>query len=335
MEYGGATPLVAPATGGVIVLLVEEHRSALALIDVDGRTVWEHRVKHWPSSPTCPPTVDHGRLYYGSYDDLLVLDVVSGKEVQRGRLPMGGYVGAAPLPVDNLLLLPTGRLLALDRSSLGVVWGSDRASAVDAQPVVGDGAVYLAAYRELMCLELGSGKTVWRSDCGENDPQFFHRPTLLGDRMFVPVGRHWRALLCVRRADGRAEWRNDLDQDRPAFNVTYGFDSSCTLVGDSVLVGSPNGRLYALEQSNGSVLWRFCTGGAILARPLLVGDVVLCGSTDGHLYAVNPADGQMLWKIDVGGEVWDPPVFQDNLMFVTALRLSGHAGEGRLCAMEL
>ena len=75
LTYGGATPLVAPPTGGVIALLVEEHRSALGLIDADGGT--PRRLTTEVSDAVVPTWSHDGRWIYFSGDQ------GTGREIWR------------------------------------------------------------------------------------------------------------------------------------------------------------------------------------------------------------------------------------------------------------
>jgi len=335
LQYGGSTPLVA-FNGMVFSVIVEEHQSALAGINVqDGTTVWERAIRHWPSSPTCPPMVIGDLLYYGSYDDLLVLDPATGREVHRCQLPDGTYVTAPPSMADNLLLVPTASwtLLALDRRSLDVVWESERATgSLNAKAVAEGNRIYLAAMEEVWCLERQTGKIIWRGNGGERTLPFLHRSSVLVDRLIVPVGRQNRAVLALRKSDGSRVWRTLLEGDRPGSEVIYGFDSPCLPHHDVVLCGSTDGCLYALAQSDGRVLWRTCTGGAVLAPPLLAGDTLLFGSSDGTLNAVEPTDGHLGWSVDVGGAVWDTPVLEQETVLVTSLQITERGGAGWLVA---
>lgn len=60
----------------------------------------------------------------------------------------------------------------------------------------------------------------------------------------------------------------------------------------------------------GSVIWRFQTGGAVMSEPLYdpLRDVVYFGSDDGGLYAVRADDGSLVFRYGTGAEVQKRPV---------------------------
>ena len=69
-------------------------------------------------------------------------------------------------------------------------------------------------------------------------------------------------------------------------------------------LGSHDGSLYAVTRQ-GSVLWSFQTGGAILASPVLTDNQeVIVGSSDGTLYGVDANTGQNSFKYHVGGSIF-------------------------------
>jgi outer membrane protein assembly factor BamB len=77
-----------------------------------------------------------------------------------------------------------------------------------------------------------------------------------------------------------------------------------------VFVGTSDHGLYAVRAGDGSVIWRFQTGGAVMSEPLYDAqfDVVYFGSDDGGLYAVRASDGGLLFRYATGAEVQRRPV---------------------------
>src|SRR6266516_3528194 len=64
-------------------------------------------------------------------------------------------------------------------------------------------------------------------------------------------------------------------------NHTASASTASTSLG--VYVGSSDGNVYALSTRSGTLLWRFQTGGPVLASPVVSGDVAYVGSSDSHL----------------------------------------------------
>jgi outer membrane protein assembly factor BamB len=84
-------------------------------------------------------------------------------------------------------------------------------------------------------------------------------------------------------------------------------DTTPALVGNLVIVGSVNQRLYALSESNGKVVWTTTLGSAIESSPSAVGGVLYVGDDRGDVYALTASTGKVLWKSEAGGAVKDSP----------------------------
>jgi outer membrane protein assembly factor BamB len=54
-----------------------------------------------------------------------------------------------------------------------------------------------------------------------------------------------------------------------------------------IYVGGNDSAFYCLDRHDGSVLWRFGAGAAIVTKPLVTNDHVVFGSLDGNVYAVH------------------------------------------------
>jgi outer membrane protein assembly factor BamB len=65
-------------------------------------------------------------------------------------------------------------------------------------------------------------------------------------------------------------------------------DGSPVIVGDKVVFGSADGRIYLLSLSDGEELWSYEIGAAITSSPAVVGQRVIIGADDGRVYAFGP-----------------------------------------------
>ncbi|GAO45182.1 outer membrane protein assembly factor BamB family protein [Flavihumibacter petaseus] len=65
-----------------------------------------------------------------------------------------------------------------------------------------------------------------------------------------------------------------------------------------------------------TAIWTFSTGGKILGNISSTGDTVLVGSTDGYLYALSAASGSLFWKYNAGTSIQSEPLATDNAFFV-------------------
>jgi len=71
---------------------------------------------------------------------------------------------------------------------------------------------------------------------------------------------------------------------------------SAAFAGGSIYLGSYDGNLYALDDSDGSVRWRFKSQRGIVSRPAVFAEMVIFGSEDKTVYAVSRSSGRAIWS---------------------------------------
>lgn len=90
------------------------------------------------------------------------------------------------------------------------------------------------------------------------------------------------------------------------------------IAGGKVFIGVFDGQVHALDAGKGTLLASFQTGGPILHSPAVQGDTLYVGSQDGKLYALTiAADSLTLkWAFVTGAGVWTSPlVYKGNVYF--------------------
>ena len=69
-------------------------------------------------------------------------------------------------------------------------------------------------------------------------------------------------------------------------------------------------------RATGKPLWTFATQGEVDSSPVVVGDKVVFGSGDGRLYLVRVATGKKLWSYDLGKELTASPAVAEGLVVI-------------------
>jgi len=72
--------------------------------------------------------------------------------------------------------------------------------------------------------------------------------------------------------------------------------------GQTLYFGSSDGNVYAVNTNDGSLKWKFKTGGIIHSSPVLQDGVLFIGSWDNFFYAIDVKTGQEKWKFKTGEE---------------------------------
>jgi eukaryotic-like serine/threonine-protein kinase len=70
---------------------------------------------------------------------------------------------------------------------------------------------------------------------------------------------------------------------------------SASHAGGAVYVGSYDNHLYAIDETDGSVRWRFRAQRGVVSKPLPTGELVVFGSEDHNVYGVTRQQGRAAW----------------------------------------
>ena len=183
----------------------------------------------------------------------------------------GGGVRSTPAVTATRVFAGSddGTLYALDRSTGSVVWRFAAGDAVSASPAIERGLVIAAT---------------------------------LGGRIFA-----------VDERNGQLRWSMRTGAALPLNTAPAGgwdlYASSPTIAGDAVVIGGPDGGIYALDIATGKQLWRVQTDGRVRATPAVHNGVVVVGSWDGRIYARDLATGKERWTHRTIGDTLDSKKF--------------------------
>src|SRR5215211_1370368 len=91
---------------------------------------------------------------------------------------------------------------------------------------------------------------------------------------------------------------------------------SASHAGGAVYVGSYDGSLYAIDETNGAVRWRFRAQRGIVSRPFPANEIVIFGSEDHTLYAVTRQQGRPSWSFRTNMPIRSSPAVDDKSVFI-------------------
>jgi outer membrane protein assembly factor BamB len=84
--------------------------------------------------------------------------------------------------------------------------------------------------------------------------------------------------------------------------------SSPAVVNGIVYVSSTDGKVYALNSTNGIQIWNYPINTSPYSSPNVVNGVLYEGSTDNNVYALNASNGLKLWNCTTVGILYSPAV---------------------------
>lgn len=95
----------------------------------------------------------------------------------------------------------------------------------------------------------------------------------------------------------RVRWRRSLGAS----------ETSPTVVGSRVFIGTAEGNVYCLRASDGKTLWSYHVGGPVKGAIAYDRRKVFFGSYDGRFYALTAATGRLLWTASSSGHFYSTP----------------------------
>jgi len=88
-----------------------------------------------------------------------------------------------------------------------------------------------------------------------------------------------------------------------SFKTGDAIKSSPVIGNGLVYIGSSDGKVYALNLTNGTVQWKFNTDDSVEAPPLLWNGTVYVGVVKGLLFALDARDGKVKWQYETAGKI--------------------------------
>lgn len=169
--------------------------------------------------------------------------------------------------------------------------GGDDVLRLGLRPAVADDRVYVAGHGgDIAALELGSGRTLWRT---KTDLDLSGGPAT-GEGLVV-AGTNAGQVVAVDAANGTERWRVAVGGEVLAAPV---------IGAGLVVVRTVDGKLQALHVADGKEAWNYEQPVPRLTlrgngAPIISGDMVLAGFDNGKVVALALATGDLLWSATV------------------------------------
>lgn len=237
-----------------------------------------------------PPAIANGTLYFGNTSNTYLYAVSTSTGSQVWRYKAGGYIGAVPTVVNNVVCVQAGDgyLYAVNAGTGRLVWKTQLASEICNCPessaaVVVNGVVYIGDYNgNLDAVNASSGGIVWRYPASGGIPQ---TPIVMAGVVYI--GTYYFDAL--NAGTGALIWRypdNELGPGMPA--------------GVNGVIFFANGQsLEAHSAGTGALIWsRLCTTYQCPQwnSPVLANGVLYVFE-NGTLWALQASDSSTIWSV--------------------------------------
>jgi polyvinyl alcohol dehydrogenase (cytochrome) len=105
-----------------------------------------------------------------------------------------------------------------------------------------------------------------------------------------------------------------------AFPNTFTANGQPSVVGGRIFVASANRYVYSLDARSGCQYWAFQTDAPVRTAISIGGDAAFFGDQGANAYAVNASNGALLWKVHVDGhpraKIVGSPVYHDGRLYM-------------------
>jgi len=126
------------------------------------------------------------------------------------------------------------------------------------------------------------------------------RPVGNDTSLFVADRNGW--VKSLKLDTGKVIWQTNLSQKTGLIstkNDSAMLSGGLTVDGDLVYVGSEHAILFALNASDGSVVWKTQVAGEVLSRPIISSDLILIHTGNGIIQAINKTNGSIHWTLNL------------------------------------
>jgi eukaryotic-like serine/threonine-protein kinase len=252
-----------------------------ALNATTGSIIWQYAVAN-NFFESCPAVVN-GVVYIGSYVGYVyALNATNGDLIWTYLT--GGSVYSSPAVVDGVVYIGSydGNVYALDAANGAVRWVFQAGNPVYSSPAVVDNVVYANSDNgTLFALRTSDGSKIWKAFFGSGTDHADDSPAVAYGAVYVGARNGYYAF---NASDGSQIWFFTSPYSNRA-QTGYVYSSPAVAAG-VVYFGSWDNYVFALNASNGNMVWSYCTGGFLFTSPAIANGVLYIGSYDGYVYAL-------------------------------------------------
>jgi outer membrane protein assembly factor BamB len=313
---------LSPSTSDSNVVYVASQDGISALNTSNGVSLWHFAAQDTGS--TWPLEVN-GTVYFSSSSDngsgtLYALRASDGHPIWQYKT--GSYTNT-PLVANGVVYINSdgGSLAALRASDGHQLWKRIIDANLIQSPQLVNGVLYTtttkiseppAAYSASpLQATTAIGSLLWNT--------FQNVPAA----QTIPQKQGLSSVYAIRASDGSILWHYTMNHGGNSWaswlSVENGvvYASAITDTSGTTSLGD----IYALQSSNGSVLWHdklnMSPGNALLANGIIYLSTSN-GSSNGTVYAVRASDGTLFWDYPISGSMFNTPILDSNSIYVSA-----------------
>jgi outer membrane protein assembly factor BamB len=273
-----------------------------------------------------PPSYCNGTLYVNTFGGrTFAIDALSGKVIWSRQ---GGKKASTPAVAGPRLIVSShdGTVTAFERATGRRLWQIQTDAKVESSPVAIGNLVYFGSTDgRLFAVDTTTGKIRWAYNTGG---RINASPSVY--RLRICIDTYAGSVFCLNRRTGQRLWSRYFKRDFVRYESFY---ASPSTDGKRLYTVSRAGKVYALDASNGDVVWTQHVNSLGYSTPAVANGRVFVGGFDGSLRAFRSTTGNLLWRRYVGGRILAPALVVGDLVFFSTLEQKTYAvraTDGRL-----
>ena len=140
-------------------------------------------------------------------------------------------------------------------------------------------------------------EVLWSKSVGSGVGKFYSQlsPVVADDLVFAAARDG--DVMAFDKQSGERKWTLDLsEQPENADKRSARLSGGLTAFYGKLVLGSENGYVYAIDQSDGTLLWSQQIPGEVLAAPVADGGRIVVVTSSGKLVALDAEKGDILWS---------------------------------------
>jgi parallel beta-helix repeat protein len=277
-----------------------------------GAELWKVNIGGWPYSSS--PAVANGIVYVGSMQqyssNIFALNATTGSVIWaryfdfQQRSDMNFFNGI-------LYVGTRGGLYALNATTGDTIWIAPIGNAFWGSPTLSKGLLYVAYSANVTALNATDGTIVWTNDLNVGPSLDDISPTVAYGMIFI--AHEQLGVLALNATNGELIW-SSLG---PVFNS---YSTPAVSDGKLFVTKWGTPSIFALNATTGEVIWNSTLFPDIVSSPAIADGKVFFGSRDGKICALNETNGEMCWTYYTGTEIaLSSPAIVDGKLYIGSL----------------
>ncbi|MCA8880597.1 MAG: PQQ-binding-like beta-propeller repeat protein [Rhodobacteraceae bacterium] len=253
---------------------------------------------------TADPVVGGGRVFtMSAYSEVQATSPGGAVLWRRSLTPAterpGEASGGGLAYADGRLYVTTGygELRVLDATSGADIWVQRLAAVPNSAPTVSGGFIYLTTRdNQAWAIDRSNGRILWQIEGGETGAVVIDgaAPAVSARAVMFPFGSG--DVIAALRESGVRLWSTIVTGQRlgRAYAEVSDITADPVVVGDTVYVGTPTGRLAALDVNTGERKWTAKEGSNSAVWP--AGNAIYLVSDAAEIVRLDAATGETVWS---------------------------------------